>query len=653
MVRLSWSGFRERWQLFVGAILSVAVGVALVQASLQIMAAAGDPPIPEGLDPLEEAQIRDNYDGAATLMGIAMVIAAFLAIFIVSSTFAFAVAQRRRDLALLRVLGARRRQLRRLLLCEGVLLGLCGAALGFPVGFAAVRIQRWLLTELEFLPDGFATPWAGWHTAVAAGTGLVVALLGVLAASRRAAKVRPLEALLDTGRAGRMMTLPRWIFGLLMLASSVGLFTAARSEGADTDVAVATSMGLAITGGLALSMLSPLVVPLAGRVLGLLGAVSAVGRLAEANLRDGVRRSAATAAPLIVLVALLLGLAGSLGSLAVAAGEEQQQMIDGDLIVESTGARTEKLASLDGVAVVSSQISVPMIVTITVDIGDPEELEEEVFSSGIVAVEPDAYRRTHRQEALAGSLDELSGSAIAVTTSPGYRVDLGTTVTARVLEQVSEREFSPTVVAVLPETLSGSDGILVPMDLFTPEERANWPAHAVVQLEPHADPDQVVEAIRSADLGVTRSVEEWASAQTAEQQDENVGVLVVLMGLSGLYAAMAVVNAVVISSAERKREFATARVTGLTRQQVVRSALIEAWAVTAIGVCLGGVIVAGTMTGIAGGIERTLGAAVVDVPWELAGAVAGGAFVVITVATWASVRAATRIAPIALVSARE
>ena len=159
--------------------------------------------------------------------------AAFLAVFIVSSTFAFTVAQRRRDLALLRLVGGSRRQVRRLLLGEAVLLGALGAALGVPAGLGVMAIQAgMLLRRSGSYRRGSPGEWRAWILGVSAGTGVVLAVSGVLVAARRAAQVRPLEALRDTGESARVMTAGRWIAGLLFLAGAIALIILAPVGGA-------------------------------------------------------------------------------------------------------------------------------------------------------------------------------------------------------------------------------------------------------------------------------------------------------------------------------------------------------------------------------------------------------------------------------------
>lgn len=648
MFEFSLHTFRERWQLFIGSIVTVAMGVGLMQASLHVLIATSDPPIPPTLTAFEAAQLRERYEGASTLMGMAMLLAVFLAIFIVSSTFAFTVAQRRRDLALLRLIGGSRSQLRRLLLSEASLLGLCGGVIGIPVGLLLLQIQLLLVIDLGLLPEGFTvSPIAG----VIIGTSLVgvaISLLGVLAASRRAARVRPLEALRDTGAARRVMTGPRWFFGLLMTACAVGLTVLAQTVG--HVIALVIALGFTMAGAIALSLLSPLVVPLASRLVGLVMRWSTLGRIAEENLREGVRRSASTAAPLIVLVALVLGIAGALSSLTKAAAQEQLMTTVGSLIVESSGADAARISSVPGVAAASPQVSVPMILTMTVTNAESGDQTQENIHSGIVAIDPVAYQRTHRTPLQAGSIDDLSGPTIVATVRAEERMDLGATVTADLGDGVT---MPLRLVGVIPERLSTSEAFLVPLSVIPDDIVARSPAVTVVQVDQDAEPAVVVDALRAAGFGEVSRVDEWVAAEATEREADDVGIMVVLMGLSGLYTALAVVNSVVIAYTARRREFATARVTGLTRRQVVRMAVLESCAVTSTGLLLGGVVVAGTLAAIAAGTGAALGSPVVAVPWAAALIVIVGAFAVTILTTVLTTLSATRPRPVTLVAARE
>lgn len=249
---LSWAGFRERWPLFVGAVVTTCLGVALVQSSLLLLlAVAGLRPGP-GASAVEAMSVATTRETGVALMGVTLGFGAFLAVFVISSTFAFTVAQRRRDLALLRLVGGSRRQLRRVLTGEAVLLGAAG----------------------------FTAPWVPWIPAVSLGSGVALAVAGVLVAARRAAAVRPLEALRDSGVASRVMTRGRWWLSGLSIVGSLALVALAPLGGAAGGQAMTISVSACAS--LAFTAIAPVLVPALGT---LLPARGVLGGLAAANLR--------------------------------------------------------------------------------------------------------------------------------------------------------------------------------------------------------------------------------------------------------------------------------------------------------------------------------------------------------------------------------
>ena len=641
MFGLSLRTFRERWQLFIGAIVVVAMGVALVQSALLILVSAASPVYPAGSTPVERQALSNGYAGAITLLAMVLALGVFLAVFIVSSTFAFTVAQRRRDLALLRLVGGSRGQLRRLLLSEALLLAVAGCAIGVPLGVVAMRVQSGLLRRLGFVPPQFTPRWQDWILAVSFGVAIGVALVGVYAAARRAAKVAPLESLLATGAQQRVMTAVRWFFGLLFLAGAIALAVLAPRTG--TDGAIPLAINASITAAVALAALSPLVVPLVGRLFGLVLRGTPIGRLAQANLRDGVRRSASTAAPLLVLVALVIGLSGALSTIATAGRADLQRSVHGDLVVDSGAAEAGRIANTPGVAVAATQV--PVDATLVTTEERHGKVKVKTHDVAVLAVDPTAYRATHPLPLAAGSLANLHGPSVVVDAEAG--LSPGATATVR----IGGQSRSLRVVGVLPESFNGKQDYLLPRDLL-PAAQLTGPAFTVVTLAPGADATTVARALR-ADGAHVRTVAAWVDGNTSEQDKMNSGIMTVLMGLAGLYALVAVINAVVISAADRKAEFATARVTGLARGQVVRMALVESSAVTTIALVLGFLSATGTLIGIGAAVSRFIGHAEFDVPWGPLGLIALGAFAVVSVVNVWTTLAATRTAPVRLVGARE
>ena len=115
-----------------------------------------------------------------------------------------------------------------------------------------------MLTRMDFVPAGFNPDWHLWILAVSAETGTVVAVIASWGASLRASRVRPLEALRETGQADKVMSLSRWVIGLIALAGAVALLVVAQTKGGDpSEVALPGLIVLII----AVSAITPLVVP--------------------------------------------------------------------------------------------------------------------------------------------------------------------------------------------------------------------------------------------------------------------------------------------------------------------------------------------------------------------------------------------------------
>ncbi|MEU4606535.1 ABC transporter permease [Kribbella sp. NPDC023972] len=613
MIRLSLGAVRDRWQLFAGAVVAVALGVGLVQSGLQVLAATDRPALPAGLSGYERAQVREGYVGAATLVGMSVMLAVFLTVFIVSTTFGFTVVQRRRELGLLRLVGAQRAYVCWMLVCEAGLLGLLGTAIGVPVGLLGTWAQSALLIKLGMLPEWFDAPWDHGAMWTAMIVGVSTALAGVLAAAWRASRVRALEALTESPKAMRVMTAWRWFWGLSAASCTVVLVIAAQAA---RDLVAGLMIGLVvmISGSIALSQLSPIVVPLAGRLPAAVLRGNLIADLARSGVLHAVRRSAATAAPLIVLVGLVVGLWGTFGSLAKAVGVEQERLITADRVVDHL------VTAGPGITVASPQTAVPVAVT---------RGKRTVYSEAI-GIDPVAYQQTHRLRPRKGSLDRLSGRTIAVgpgMAAEGYK--LGSTLTIA----LGNRKIPVRVVAIMPETLDVSENFFIPRTLLP----AGGRTETLIKVAPG-----------NKMAGTT--VPEWAEARGEAQQRSNSGLFAALMGLAGIYAAVAVVNAVVMSTADRRREFALARMAGLTRGQVVAVALIESATVVSVGVLLGSLVAGAALAGIAAG---PYGLAALAIPWRLLGLIFGAALIVVCSAAGLSAHRATRQRPISLLAARE
>ncbi len=157
---------------------------------------------------------------------------------------------------------------------------------------------------------------------------------------------------------------------------------------------------------------------------------------------------------------------------------------------------------------------------------------------------------------------------------------------------------------------------------------------------------------RSDDVSVS-TADAWIADDVAKQSNERRYLLIAILGLATLYMLIAIVNAVVIGAASRRAEFAIARLTGLSRAQVVRMALWESMAVVVVGVVLGGLAAAFTIGGVSAGVSDVVGSRVLVLPWTIFSGLTLGAVAIVGVTSVLTTLAATRRSPISAAAAKE
>ena len=250
----------------------------------------------------------------------------FTTVFVVGSTFALSTSERRREIALLRTIGAGTGQVRRMVLGEGAVIGVVGGLVGAVIGLAGAPVLRLLLLELDVQPPDFQLRMSAWPLLVSVAIGICVAVTGAWVPARSAATVAPIEALLNSAVERRPMSTLRWLTGLVSLVG--GLAATVSTATAATDSRVNTAVAAAMLLILAAALLAPIVIgPIAGVVTTLFSrqSRSAAALLVRAELATGSRRAAATAAPIIAAVGFAVLLSGMVQTMAVAYPAEQQR----------------------------------------------------------------------------------------------------------------------------------------------------------------------------------------------------------------------------------------------------------------------------------------------------------------------------------------
>lgn len=620
MLGLSRQTVRHSWPPYVGAFVALACGVTLIATAVTLGVAVDQ----TGSRPGVTADERAVLDGLASMVGVMSAVALFMALFVVASTFGFVVASRRRELGLLRLVGASPRQVRWMVLGESTVVALLASVAGCALATVTTPLFTAFLEARGVIPIELVTPapWLAW--AVAAPCGAVVALLGCWRASKRAARVSPVAALREAGLERRRPSVWQILVGTTCLAGSASVLLI--TDELNPLFALVASIllpevlviGLICFGGVLFPWLAgALARPFVRRDV-------AVG-LAREHVRTAVRTPAALAAPILAISAIAGSLILTLSFTADWTSALDRAQLRTPLVVETGGDRevAARLAADPDVAVADPRI------TVTVGLG-PERDREEVE---VVDVRSAVAGRG--LTAVRGSLSDIGGRAVAVTET--YTLDSGVDVGEKVALRVGGRTVRARVAAVVKDAPDLYADVLVPRALV-----ARQAANAV--------PDPVFVDPGSADLdallagtGATvLSKDAWIDQVDAQTRASNQVGLWVLLGPSGLYAGIAIVNAVLIGVSQRRRQLRTVSLLGATDDQLRRMAIWEAGLVGAAALLVGGAV-----TGFVGWLIRyattqDVADVTLTIPWLPLAAIGATCLGLAVLAALVGARAATR-----------
>lgn len=560
------------------------------------------------------------------LVGFAAV-ALFTCMIVVANTFTILLAQRQRQLALLRCVGAGRGQIVRSVLAEAVILGalasLAGLVLAVGLGelgvFAADRYLADVLPVdgLVVSPVALLAPF---------GVGIVLTVLAALLPAVRATRTSPLAALRpETPPTGRVRVV-RVVLGVLGVGAGVGLLGWGVSQG-DLTGGIAGGF-LSFAGVLALG---PVLVPLlVGAVRGLARvSVGAPGALAVENARRNPRRAAATTSALLIGVTLITMMTVGATIARTVSDEEISGQVPVDAVVSSatgegvTAAQVERLRTVPGIEATTVIHEIPEATI--------RGREETVVAMSLVDPEVrDVLRAPRLVEGLAPGvvlLDPTTAATAGVVDGGTVTVPWGR-ATARVAKVGAP-------VAPVSD-VSGRQGRAVV-----------W-----LRMADDADPDEVSNALNRAaadEGGLQVSSPAAARAELDRAVDAVLLVTIALLAVAVLIALVGVGNTLGLSVIERTRESALLRALGLTGRQLRGMLAVEAAVLSAVAVVLG--VAMGIGYGWAG--IATLFADIADdgvplvVPWARIALVAAVAIVAGLLASVLPARHAALVAPAA------
>ncbi|MBT2505620.1 ABC transporter permease [Streptomyces sp. ISL-98] len=569
-------------------------------------------------------------------------ISLFVGIFIIANTFTMLVAQRTKELALMRAIGASRRQVTRSVLTEAFLVGLIAAVTGFALGIGVAVGLRSLVNSIgASLPEGplVIAPMTG---VVALVIGVVVTMLAAWLPGRRAAKIPPVAAMNSVHATPTVRGLVvRNTIGSVIAALGLGALFMGVSAGKDGMPYMALGAGLMLIGVIVLTPL--LSRPFIAAATPLLKPFGVTGKLARQNSLRNPRRTASTAAALMIGLTLITAMTVIATSMQTAINKMAADSLKSDYTVSMANYQplspevNKKLAALPDV-----EASSPMRVAYG---------EADGTFTRIAGVDQKHIGELLNLDFTSGSLDGLTGNSTIMDHDTADRKGLkaGDTTSVK-FDDGKTAELKVTGVYRENDMLNG---------LFTPT--------AVVDphLEKTAD-EQVLLKMKNgpsdrAEDSIVKALGENPAIKIQDKQDisDEVGgainlilnMMYGLLAMAVLIAVLGVINTLAMSVFERKHEIGMLRAIGLDRSKVKQMVRLESVIISLFGAALG--IGLGIFLGWAAGsgISESVKTYVMEIPFARIGVfLAIAALVGVLAAMWPA-RSAARLNPLAAIKA--
>ncbi|MFL5651666.1 MAG: FtsX-like permease family protein [Chloroflexota bacterium] len=549
------------------------------------------------------ATLRASTTDFSVTIGLIAAIALFAGAFLIFNTLSMTVAERIREVGLLRAAGASRRQVMSFMLVQALTLGIAGSALGLVFGFVLAAVIASAMGTVGSVAIGSPVlPLDAAVLAVVVGIGVTIA--AALEPARRASRIQPVEALrahLDppAARTARL----RWLAVVFVIVAVVGLVILPRAAG-DTAAAQGLIVYAILLGA---TLLIPFVLPAMARLAGI--PFAAVMRVEERVARSAIvrdrSRTTLTLGALTIGLAMIVALGGVGQQARAAAAGWIEGVIPGDLVLTSIRPIGADEAVPTGLLDASPQIArVSPIGLFDVGVGGNRtdaaavsgaDLDADgrlTFVSGdrtAALTALDAGGATVLPAALADRFHLAVGNVISVPTATGAALDLG-------------------VAGIVERSIPGETGeaMLIGWADATNELGVAGADMFAVRLAAGGSTAATEASLRETAAGLALEV------VTLGQVDGAIGdtlgkvftVFDALAAVAVLIAALGIINTLTINVIERVREIGILRAAGMTRRQVWRSVVVEAGVLGLAGALLGvvlGLAVGALMVVLAGG----------------------------------------------------
>jgi putative ABC transport system permease protein len=554
--------------------VQAAPGVSQSELVSRIQAAIHTPGVEVVSGQAVTAEAQQAVHQAMSFIGVFLLIFASIALFVGSfvifNTFHIIVAQRLRELAMLRAVGASRRQVTASVLGESLVIGLVASAVGLVAGIGLAVALKAGLSALGFeLPaTGLVVSMRTMIVGLIAGT--VITVASAISPARRASRIPPIAAMQDVAAEPRRASIRRSARGAIVTAGGavvlgIGLFANSGYRAALIGAgAVAVFIGIAILG--------PFVARPASRLLGVpLAAHTTTGKLSQENAMRNPSRTSATAAALMVGVALVSLTTILASSMKASANTIIDSTMRADYVVSSggyaggsSGFSPALERSLNALPQVSATAGIRAGVVkiygkVTPAVATDPAKADSLFNIGVTQ----------------GQLTGLTPSGIAVSTqvANSQHLKIGSPV-AVTFPTTGTKTYNVQVIYSV-RALAGD--YLLPLAAAQANFPQNLDIAVFVKLAPGVSASagrSAIESVLSSYPNATLMDQSQYKAQQGQQVNQLLNLVYGLLALAVIIAVIGIANTLALSIYERTRELGLLRAVGTTRGQlrsIVRS----------------------------------------------------------------------------------
>ncbi|MEH0932640.1 ABC transporter permease [Micromonospora sp. CPCC 205558] len=568
------------------------------------------------------------------LLGFAAV-ALLVGTFLILNTFSIIVAQRTRELALMRAIGASGRQIIGSVVLEAIAVGLIASVLGLAAGIGVGALLAFLFGKFAggLTLAGIGVPAAAVIGAFAVG--LVITVVAALLPALRASRIPPIAAMQDVATPDRPLTKVTVAGSLVTGVGAVLLFLGlSGNAGGQT---LSTILGGVLFAFIGVALLTPLI---SRPVVSLLGAIfswSVPGKLGRLNSGRNPRRTAITAAALMVGIALVTGVTVILDSAKGSISALAQDTIKAELVIAGVQGGPRPPSFDPGV--LDQAKALPGVQLVDGEYGDMAKIDGE--STWVAASsDPASLRQIFGAKPTAGDIDRIGPTQMLASsdtaTSRGWSV--GSTVSV----QLTRGEARTYTVSGIYESSQLTNPVTLP-----PAAAKNFaipqPIQGFIQLAPGtrvSDVQPQVEALLADSPEVSVADRDAFIKQQMSSLDGLLTMIQILLALAIVIAVLGIINTLALSVLERTRELGLLRAIGLRRSQTMGMITVEAVVISVFGALLG--VVVGTGLGAAV-VEALKDEGITDLilPWGQMGVFLGLAAIIgVVAAVLPAVRAA-------------